>query len=217
MNPPPFPAWDLIHLTLILPLLDTTGNESSARGIIDVYDIFGLMPPTLQGADRLAESLDAVVLVPDFFKGEPLSLGVVPSDTAEKKTIVQKFMAEKANPFEVFPSLFQTATEAKEKYPNVQGWGVFGLCWGGKVRVSKAFLLTFWSLMEAVASIACCASFRRGGSVQSVGNSASWVSAEHDVTWCHDPSVFLHCFIYFHFSFALIFQCLLNRWGTTAA
>lgn len=139
---PLLPAWDLIRLTLILPLLDTTGNESSARGIIDVYDIFGLMPPTLQGADRLAESLDAVVLVPDFFKGEPLSLDVIPSDTAEKKTIIQNFMAEKANPFEVFPSLVQTATEAKEKYPGVQGWGVFGLCWGGKVRASGSLLLT---------------------------------------------------------------------------
>ena len=142
--PQPHSTWDLLHLTLhltlILPLLDTTGNESSARGIIDVYDIFGLMPPTLQGADRLAESLDAVVLVPDFFKGEPLSLDVVPSDTAEKKTIIQKFMAEKANPFEAFPSLVQTATEAKEKYPDVQGWGVFGLCWGGKVPASEALL-----------------------------------------------------------------------------
>ena len=152
------------------------------------------MPPTLQGADRLAESLDAVVLVPDFFKGEPLGLDVVPSDTAEKKTMIQKFMAEKANPFEVFPSLVQTATEAKEKYPDVQGWGVFGLCWGGKVRASGAVLvtlLTVWLLTEAVASTACCTSFRRGNSVQGVRNSASWVSAEYGVTWCHDPSVFL--------------------------
>ena len=156
------------------------------------------MPPTLQGADRLAESLDAVVLVPDFFKGEPLNLGVVPSDTAEKKTIIQKFMAEKANPFEVFPSLVQTATEAKEKYPNVQGWGVFGLCWGGKVRTLEVLLLTSSLLMEAVAAIACCASFRRGVSVQSVGNSASWVSVVCDVTWCHDASVFVHRIIIYH-------------------
>ena len=162
------------------------------------------MPPTLQGADRLAESLDAVVLVPDFFKGEPLSLGVVPSDTAEKKTMIQNFMAEKANPFEVFPSLVQTATEAKEKYPNVQGWGVFGLCWGGKVRASESLLLTLWLLMEAVASLACCASFRRGDYVQSVGSSASRVSAEYDATWCHDPSFIASLFI-FSYSFALIF------------
>lgn len=91
------------------------------------------MPPTLQGADRLAESLDAVVLVPDFFKGEPIALSIIPPDTDEKKMRAQRFMAEKANPSENFPNLIQTATEAKERWPAVEGWGVFGLCWGEKV------------------------------------------------------------------------------------
>ena len=45
-----------------------TGKQDAKRGIIDVYDIFGICPQTLQGADRLAESVQAVVFVPDFFE-----------------------------------------------------------------------------------------------------------------------------------------------------
>ena len=101
--------------------------------MIDVYDVFGIVPPTLQGADRLAESLNAVVLVPDFFQGEPIPLSLFPPDTDEKKQIAQNFMMGKANPSKILPVLIQTATEAKEMFPSVKNWAALGLCWGGKV------------------------------------------------------------------------------------
>jgi hypothetical protein len=51
--------------------IDVTGNTSSKKVIVDVYDVFGPASQTLQGADALAKALDILVVVPDFFKGEP--------------------------------------------------------------------------------------------------------------------------------------------------
>lgn len=51
---------------------DATGLQASpTKAIIDIYDVFGPAPQTLQGADLLALALDALVIVPDFFKGKP--------------------------------------------------------------------------------------------------------------------------------------------------
>jgi hypothetical protein len=51
---------------------DVTGNLSRKKALIDVYDIFGPAPQTLQGADALATALDILIVVPDFFKGSPM-------------------------------------------------------------------------------------------------------------------------------------------------
>jgi hypothetical protein len=61
-----------MYLLLLFPLShtnpppDITGSQTSTKAIVDVHDIFGLAPQTLQGADLLATTLNAVVLVPDF-------------------------------------------------------------------------------------------------------------------------------------------------------
>ncbi|KAK9429341.1 dienelactone hydrolase [Lipomyces doorenjongii] len=112
-----------------------TGSATSTIGIIDVYDAFGMATQTLQGADMLATALNALVLVPDFFKGEPAKHEWVPPDTDEKRQLFTKFMTERA----AFPgnvdALLQTVKEATEKYPLITAWGTFGLCWGGKVSM----------------------------------------------------------------------------------
>lgn len=54
---------------LILAIQDVTGNEKSSKAVVTIYDIFGIAPQTIQGADLLAAALDALVLMPDFFKG----------------------------------------------------------------------------------------------------------------------------------------------------
>lgn len=99
-----------------------------------VHDAFGLYPTTLQGADRLAESLDAVVVFPDFFKGNAPSLSLYPPDTDEKKERLQHWMQTVAKAPEHYSNLLTATQEAKEKFPTVQNWGAFGLCWGGKVE-----------------------------------------------------------------------------------
>ncbi|MCJ1382762.1 hypothetical protein MMC17_005875 [Xylographa soralifera] len=115
------------------PIIDITGSVAPCRGIIFAYDVFGLVPPTLQGADRLAQALHAVVLVPDFFEGAPIPLSVLPADTAEKKARRQAFMEGKAGIPENGERLRRVREEAGRRWEGVRGWGVFGLCWGGKL------------------------------------------------------------------------------------
>lgn len=121
---------------LMIRRTDVAGNpEAAKKGIIDVYDVFGNAPQTLQGADMLAEALDAVVLVPDFFKGEALPGDLFPPDTDEKKQIVSVFLANQAAPAKNVEALLQAAAEAKKRWPSIEKWGAFGLCWGGKIAV----------------------------------------------------------------------------------
>ncbi|MCJ1437712.1 hypothetical protein MMC27_007099 [Xylographa pallens] len=115
------------------PTIDITGALPPCRGLIFAYDVFGLLAPTLQGADRLAQALNAVVLVPDFFEGAPIPLNILPADTDEKKALRQAFMEGKAGVVENGERLSRVRAEAGRRFEGVQGWGVFGLCWGGKL------------------------------------------------------------------------------------
>lgn len=113
-----------------------TGDASSKRAILLVYDVFGLASQTLQGADRLASSVNALILIPDFFEGEPIGPDVFPVDSEEKKARAQKFMAEKADFAKGASTMLDVRKEAGEKFSSVESWGAFGLCWGGKVALS---------------------------------------------------------------------------------
>jgi dienelactone hydrolase len=114
--------------------IDATGNTSSKRGVVVVYDIFGFYPQTLQGADLLAQHLDAVALVPDFFEGTQADKNWLPPNTEEKKAAFGKFRATTADPAKNLDKLKAVIREAKTKYASVEKWAVLGLCWGGKVR-----------------------------------------------------------------------------------
>jgi dienelactone hydrolase len=101
--------------------------------VIVVYDIFGFYPQTLKGADRLAEQLNAVALVPDYLEGVYAEHSWIPPDTEEKKAAFGAFFANHAAPPKVVPKVQATIAEAKTKFPSVEKWAVLGLCWGGKV------------------------------------------------------------------------------------
>ncbi|MCJ1302963.1 hypothetical protein MMC08_005768 [Hypocenomyce scalaris] len=94
---------------------------SSTRGIIDLYDAFGYFPQMLQGADRLAASLEAMAQEEWFT-----------TDTTEMKAAYQTF-GQEAEPAKHVGSLWKLVKAAREKYPDAHGWAGFGLCWGGKV------------------------------------------------------------------------------------
>jgi dienelactone hydrolase len=113
---------------------DIIGSPTASRGIIDVYDVFGFMPQTFQGADRLAESLNAIVLVPDFLKGKYAQGAwfAAPPTEGPEKAAYDEFRKNSAVENHVQP-LLNVTHAAKEKFPDVKSWGAFGLCWGGKV------------------------------------------------------------------------------------
>ena len=111
-----------------------TGSETSTKAVVDVMDIFGLASQTLQGADLLAAALGALVLVPDFFKGEPIQAQWYgPGEENEKKK--NAFMARVPATFgSALPELLAVVEDGKKKWSKIGSWGANGLCWGGKVR-----------------------------------------------------------------------------------
>lgn len=64
------------------------------RGLICNYDIFGLLPNTVQDADLLATKLNARVYVPDFFHGKPWDPEEFPPKDGME--VCQKLLANKS-------------------------------------------------------------------------------------------------------------------------
>ena len=110
-----------------------TGSQTSTKAIVDVMDVFGLAPQTIQGADLLAAALNAIVLVPDFFKGEPAQ-GAWFAGGEENDKKKNAFMAKHLGSFDgSLKELLAVVEDGKKKWPGVESWGANGLCWGGKV------------------------------------------------------------------------------------
>jgi len=125
-----------------------TGPEDTGRALIGVYDIFGFYPQTQQGADILAKTLDAKVVLPDFFEPDaPFSASDYPPDTDEKKAKLQAFFGGPAK-------IDKAVANVKKVGETLKGDGaknvvVYGYCWGGKV----ATLVGADSSFDAVAAI----------------------------------------------------------------
>lgn len=117
--------------------LDIVSPENPSRAVVLVYDVFGPAPQTLQGADRLSAALDALVLVPDFLNGTYFDPANIPPDTAEKQAAVAAYIEGPANMAHGVANLLRVRREAGARWPRIgdDKWGVFGLCWGGKVGV----------------------------------------------------------------------------------
>ncbi|OCL15168.1 dienelactone hydrolase [Glonium stellatum] len=112
-----------------------TGNESSKTGILEVTDAFGLVPPTIRGADLLAELTNSVVVLPDYFHGQPALISWITEDGSpveETKDQYIKFVAEKAQAPENLPNVLKSMEEVKRHWPDINTWGGLGIGWGGK-------------------------------------------------------------------------------------
>jgi len=109
-------------------------------GVLIIYDIFGLpFDQTAQGADIVALTEPGhLVIVPDFFKGEPLDISNYPPDTKEKQQKVNEFFTTKADIAKTIAAATKVIEDVKAKFPDVKKWGVFGYCWGGKVATLLA-------------------------------------------------------------------------------
>jgi dienelactone hydrolase len=87
----------------------------------------------LQGADLLAAALDAIVIVPDFFKGKPAQNEWYTNPSEEHEKLKAEFQKGSRNFAEHAKTLTHVVSDAKTKWAQVTSWGAFGLCWGGKV------------------------------------------------------------------------------------
>lgn len=114
----------------IIVVLDVTGNELFSRGMIDVHSVFGFQAQTLRGADRLASSLNALVIMPDLCKGAFADPAWFPPDMEEEKEAAAKMRAKMGDTADTLPVLLRTVVEAKHKWPTVQGLGSFWILLG---------------------------------------------------------------------------------------
>ncbi|KAK8112157.1 dienelactone hydrolase family protein [Apiospora kogelbergensis] len=105
------------------------GPTAATRGIISIFDIFGYMDQTVQGADILATK--AKVFMPDWFSGNPCPTEWFPPDTEEKQKLVGEFF-NKNKPNGVADALPDYVKALQAAHPAIQSWGIIGFCWGGK-------------------------------------------------------------------------------------
>lgn len=112
---------------------DFTGPADSKTAVMLWYDIFGFHPNTLQGADRLAAESGFLVIVPDFFEGNELTLDLFPTDTEEKKKKIEAFQPWR-EPTRYVDSVNQIVDELTAT-KGITTWGSFGNCFGGMVTV----------------------------------------------------------------------------------
>ena len=131
-----------------------TGPAGTGKALVVIFDIFGRVlsssllrfsisdlrryfPQTLQGADILAESMNAWVVMPDFVHGEAFPIEKFPAKTDEDKAALGNFFKTTGNPETKLPEI-SAVCEAlkKEGYGKV---GVLGYCWGKFVHEPKSY------------------------------------------------------------------------------
>lgn len=137
---PPVVASGYVEKGTWVTLNDTkyyaVGPSTSTSGILSIYDIFGLAPQTLQGADLLSAALNTLVLVPDFFHGKA-ALGEWFGETTPEQDAAKGAFMQWAMDFDRVTKEFEgVLKDVKAEYKSVEKWGAYGLCWGGKVCFS---------------------------------------------------------------------------------
>ncbi|KAG9100397.1 hypothetical protein FRC06_004173 [Ceratobasidium sp. 370] len=112
------------------------GKQGTGRAIIGIYDIFGYFPQTIQGADILAETLDAFVVYPDFFDDQPWPNEAFPPRNEEEGKKLQQFFGEAANLDNRLAELTTLADQLRTE--GAKFVGTVGFCWGGKLSTVAA-------------------------------------------------------------------------------
>jgi dienelactone hydrolase len=142
--PPPAPAYKQEGVFVEENGMKTyeTGADSPTHAILYIYDIFGLYPQTLRGADILAKSVTGKtgnptkVFMPDWFS-EPADISMYPPDTPEKMEYIQNFFSVNAAPSSIIPQIEGLMKAMMDKNSTIKTWGIVGFCWGGKVLVQS--------------------------------------------------------------------------------
>ena len=86
-------------------------------------------PQTQQGADILAEKLNAQIIMPDFFEpGEPWPVDQFPPKTDAEKAKLQEFFGGLANPQKAVEKAIAVGKALKSE--GAEFVGIYGYCWG---------------------------------------------------------------------------------------
>ncbi|KAK6508871.1 hypothetical protein TWF481_003638 [Arthrobotrys musiformis] len=115
-----------------------TGPTASNSAIVFIYDAYGYADQVLAGADLLSDLSGSLVIVPDVLGDAAISPKYRSFDQISeeiKKPLLATFMG-KINEFRDFPGQILDGLEKwGDLWPSVEKWGVFGLCFGGKLAV----------------------------------------------------------------------------------
>lgn len=123
-----------------------TGPASADEAIFFIYDIFGFRTPTLQGADMLANA-GYLVIMPDFFKGDPADPEWAANQTEENKKKFGEFLGRIKDPSPILSKIDELVPVLEQAYPSVSRWASIGFCWGGKlVSLTSASPSTKWTV-----------------------------------------------------------------------
>ncbi|WFC98347.1 carboxymethylenebutenolidase [Malassezia yamatoensis] len=113
-----------------------TGDKSSSKVLLCIYDIFGFWNTTKQGADMLAESMKVKVVMPDFLRNHPWPIdGFPPRDKEEEKRFGD-WVDTIGNVGDRVKDVRSVVDELKSN--GAKMIGLYGFCWGGKVASQLA-------------------------------------------------------------------------------
>ncbi|TVY40957.1 putative AIM2 family protein [Lachnellula occidentalis] len=118
-----------------------TGSPTTKRGILMIYDIFGIFVQTVRGADILAsghhETPDAggeyKVFMPDWFGDHAADVHAYPPKTLKEVAAINAFMNGPADPARTVPKIGPLMEALKKANPQIEDWAILGFCWGGKI------------------------------------------------------------------------------------
>ncbi|KAK9378505.1 Alpha/Beta hydrolase protein [Kockiozyma suomiensis] len=114
--------------------LYTVGSTESTTALVCIYDIFGFHKNTFQGTDFLALNTASapLVIMPDFFKGNPLDATRLNDIEYRSSWIAAR------NDVDNLAYLDSVLEFIKKTYPAVKSIGLYGFCWGAKIAITAA-------------------------------------------------------------------------------
>ncbi|KAG8930401.1 hypothetical protein FRC01_002827 [Tulasnella sp. 417] len=123
--------------------------KDTGKAILVVYDVLGYSTQGQQGADILAQSVNARVVVPDFLQGSYYDFAWLKPDLpSEMKERMMQWRADKANPVQYLEAVARVANSLKAA--GAKKVGLIGFCWGGKLATLAG---TDPDIVDAVVSI----------------------------------------------------------------
>lgn len=140
------------------------------------YDVMGLSNNTKQGADIVSRALNAIVIIPDLLQGVYADPEWLPPNTDEKREKFFGYLKGYAAPQKYVEKFIEVTNECKARSPEVNKWGSYGLCWGGKVNELAA--LIFQLMFSLTGLSGCGAGLQKRYPVHDIHTTASRVTSK---------------------------------------